>query len=94
LVSPHRINGNEGHSRLSTSELAHDGVSLFLRHVSVHAADGKVGFTKFLGEPVDLSTGVAEDDSLGDGQAIAAEKVSVNTWSGFCFSTLKPTYVS
>lgn len=90
----HGANGNNRHIRLSTSEFAHDGVSLLLRHVSVHAADGEVGLSKLFGKPVDLSTGVAEDDSLGNSQAMQATKITVNTCDGFCFSTLKPAYVS
>ncbi len=45
-------------------EVFHDGVSLFLRHVSVHGADGEVGLAHLLSQPVDLPLGVAEDDGL------------------------------
>lgn len=45
-------------------EVFHDGVSLFLRHVSVHGADGEVGLAHLLGQPVNLPLCVAEDDGL------------------------------
>jgi hypothetical protein len=48
----------------SLPEVFHDGVSLFLRHVSVHGTDGEVGLAHLFGQPVDLPLGVAEDDGL------------------------------
>jgi hypothetical protein len=35
----------------------------------VHAADGEVGLAHLLRKPINLATGVAEDDSLGNGEA-------------------------
>jgi len=35
----------------------------------VHGRNGEVGLSHLLGQPVDLSLGVAEDDGLGDGEA-------------------------
>lgn len=64
--------------RLTSPELGHDRIPLLLRHISVHAADGKVGFTELLGQPVDLSTGVAEDDGLGDGEAKGKQSTEVS----------------
>lgn len=61
---------SDQHTRGAASELGHDSVSLLLHHLSVHAANGEVGFTQFLREPVDLSARVAEDDRLRDGQRV------------------------
>ena len=49
---------------LAAPELLHDGVSLLLRHVSVHGAHSEVCLPHLLSEPVDLALGVAEDDRL------------------------------
>lgn len=38
----------------SGSELLHDGLSLFLRHVSVHGGHGEVGLPHLLRQPVHL----------------------------------------
>lgn len=38
----------------SGSELLHDGLSLFLRHVSVHGGHGEVGLSHLLRQPVHL----------------------------------------
>jgi hypothetical protein len=62
--------GSDENSGSSTSELGHDGVSLLLDHLSVHAADSEVGVSQLGGQPVDLSSGVTEDDSLRDGQSV------------------------
>jgi len=63
------VGGNEN-SSLSRSELAHDFVSFFLWHVSVHRRDREVRLAHLLGEPVDLSLRRAEDDGLGDGERV------------------------
>lgn len=39
----------------------------------MHAANGEVRLTKLLRKPVDLPTGVAEHNGLGDGQAARGE---------------------
>jgi hypothetical protein len=62
--------GGDEDSRGSRSELGHDSVSLFLNHFSVHTADREICLTQLFGKPVDLATGVAENDSLGDGQCV------------------------
>ena len=64
-------------TRLSTPELLHDRVPLFLGHVAVHRAHGEVGLPHLLGEPVHLALGVAEDDGLGDGQGVVQVTESV-----------------
>lgn len=63
------VGGNEN-SSLSRSELAHDFVSFFLWHVSVHRRDREVRLAHLFGEPVDLSLRRAEDDGLGDGERV------------------------
>lgn len=52
------------------SELLHDQITLTLVHVTVHGRDGEVTGSELVGEPVDLSAGVAEDDGLGDGDSL------------------------
>jgi hypothetical protein len=44
----------------------------------MHAANGKVGLAKLFSKPVDLSTGVTEDDSLGNGQTMAWQAQSAS----------------
>ena len=60
-----QVSGDE-HTRGAGSELLHDDIALCLVHVAVHGRDGEVASSELVGEPVDLSTGVAEDDGLGD----------------------------
>ena len=57
-------------SRVPLPELAHDAVSFFLIHRSVHAGDSEIAVNHFLGEPFDLCLGVAEDDGLSDSETI------------------------
>jgi len=52
------------------AELLHDNITLALLHVSVHSRDSEVTSSKLVGEPVDLSAGVAEDNGLGDGNGL------------------------
>lgn len=52
------------------TELLHNQVTLSLVHVTVHGRDGEVTSGELVGEPVDLSAGVAEDDGLGDGHGL------------------------
>jgi hypothetical protein len=62
--------GGDQHTRGSGAELLHDKITLGLVHVTVHGGDGEVASSELVGEPVDLSAGVAEDDSLGDGDSL------------------------
>uniref|UniRef100_A0A8W7PPN0 Uncharacterized protein n=1 Tax=Anopheles coluzzii TaxID=1518534 RepID=A0A8W7PPN0_ANOCL len=62
--------GRDQHPALAGPELFHNFVTLLLRHVAVHRADGKVGLAHLLRQPVDLAPGVAEDDRLRDGQRV------------------------
>lgn len=64
-----QVGGDENTGRAGT-ELLHDKVTLGLVHVTVHGRDGEVAGSELVGEPVDLSAGVAEDDSLGDGDCL------------------------
>ena len=64
-----QVSGDE-HTRRAGSELLHDDIALCLVHIAVHGGDGEVASSKLVGEPVDLSTGVAEDDGLGDGDGL------------------------
>jgi hypothetical protein len=66
--------------RLSTSELAHNGITLLLGHVTVHAADSEVRFSQLLSKPVDLSTSVAEHNGLRNSETeyfIVSERIIV-----------------
>lgn len=63
------IGGNED-SRVALSEILHDAVTLLLRHLAVHRGDGEVGLTHLVGQPIDLTAGVAEDDGLCDSKSV------------------------
>mmetsp|Transcript_109840 Transcript_109840/g.317569 ORF Transcript_109840/g.317569 Transcript_109840/m.317569 type:complete len:288 (-) Transcript_109840:444-1307(-) len=54
----------------TSAEFPHDNITFALVHISVHARDGEVALLHFLLQPVDLASGVAVDDSLGDGQSL------------------------
>jgi hypothetical protein len=64
-----QVSSDEDTGRSGT-ELLHDDVTLGLVHVAVHGGDGEVTGSELVGEPVDLPAGVAEDDSLGDGDGL------------------------
>lgn len=64
-----QIGGDED-TRGARAELLHDKVTLGLVHITVHGRDGEIAGSELVGEPVDLSAGVAEDDSLGDGDCL------------------------
>lgn len=64
-----QVGGDEDTGR-ARAEFLHDDVALALVHVTVHGRDGEVTGSELVGEPVDLSTGVAEDDGLGDGDGL------------------------
>lgn len=59
--------GSNQNTRRSRSELLHDHITLSLFHVTVHGRDGEVTGSQLVGKPIDLSSGVAEDNGLGDG---------------------------
>lgn len=61
-----QVSGYED-TRRARTELFHDYITLLLLHVTVHGGDGEVTSGQFVGQPVDLSPGVAEDDGLGNG---------------------------
>lgn len=52
------------------TELLHDNITLALLHVTVHGGDSEVTGSELVGEPVDLSAGVTEDNGLGDGDGL------------------------
>jgi len=60
------IGGSEN-TGVTITEVLHDLFTLTLGHVGVDGGDGVVGFVELLGDVVDLSAGVDEDDGLGDG---------------------------
>ena len=64
-----KISGNQDTGR-SRTEFLHDNITLGLLHVTVHGRDSEVTSSELVSEPVDLSAGVAEDDSLGDGDSL------------------------
>ena len=70
------ISGDEDTRRTGT-ELLHNQVTLSLVHVTVHGRDGEITGGELVGEPVDLSAGVAEDDGLGDGDGLVQVGESV-----------------
>jgi hypothetical protein len=45
------------HTAVSSPELLHDGVSLFLGHVSVHGGNGEICLSHLLCQPFNLHTG-------------------------------------
>jgi hypothetical protein len=71
-----QVGGDQDTGRSGT-ELLHDNVTLGLVHVTVHGGDGEVTGSELVGEPVDLPAGVAEDDSLGDGDSLVQVGESV-----------------
>ena len=62
--------GGDQDTRGARAELLHDDITLALVHVSVHGGHSKVAGSELVGEPVDLSAGVAEDDSLRDSDGL------------------------
>ena len=63
------VSGDQDTGRTGT-ELLHDNVTLGLVHVTVHGGDGEVTGSELVGEPVNLSAGVAEDNGLSDGDGL------------------------
>jgi hypothetical protein len=70
------VSGDQDTGRTGT-ELLHDNVTLALVHVTVHGRDSEVTGGELVGEPVDLSAGVAEDDGLGDGDGLVQVREGV-----------------
>jgi hypothetical protein len=70
------VGGDENTGRSGT-ELLHDDITLGLVHVTVHGGDGEVTGSELVGKPVDLPAGVAEDDSLGNGDGLVQVGESV-----------------
>lgn len=64
-------------TRRTGTELLHDEVTLALVHVTVHGGNGEIALSELVGEPVDLSSSVAEDDCLGDGDSLVQVRKSV-----------------
>jgi len=64
-----QVGGDQDAGRAGT-ELLHDDLTLTLLHISVHGRDSELTGSELLGQPVDLSAGVAEDDGLGDGDGL------------------------
>lgn len=64
-----KVSGNQDTGR-TRAELLHDNITLALLHVTVHGRDSEVTGSQLVGEPVDLSAGVAENDGLGDGDSL------------------------
>jgi len=62
--------GGDENTRGAGAELAHDHFALALVHVAVHGRDGEVLGVHLLRQPVDLSSRVAEDDGLRDGERL------------------------
>ena len=71
-----QISGDQNTRRTGT-ELLHNQVTLSLVHVTVHGRDGEVTGSELVGEPVDLSAGVAEDDGLGNGDSLVQVREGV-----------------
>jgi len=64
-----QVSGDQDTGRTG-SELLHDDLTLSLVHVTVHGGNSEFTLVKLLGEPVDLASGRAENDSLGDGDGL------------------------
>lgn len=60
-----KIGGDQNTGR-TRSELLHDQITLTLVHISVHGRDSEVTGSELVSEPINLSSGVAEDDGLRD----------------------------
>ena len=71
-----KVSGNQDTGR-TRAELLHDNITLALLHVTVHGRDSEVTGSQLVGEPVDLSAGVAENDGLGDGDSLVEIRESV-----------------
>jgi hypothetical protein len=63
------IGGDQDAGRAG-SELLHNQITLTLVHVTVHGRDSKVAGSELVGKPVDLSSGVAKDNCLCNGDGL------------------------
>lgn len=68
-TSGQQVGGNQNSGRTG-SEFSHNLVSVLLGHVGVDEGDGEVVLGQLLGQLLDLSSGVTEDDGLGDGDGV------------------------
>lgn len=62
--------GGDQHTRGARSKFSHNDVSGILVHITVSGGHGMVTLSHLVGEPVDFTTGVCEDNALGDGQRL------------------------
>lgn len=68
-TSGEQVGGDQDSGRTG-SELLHDELPSGLVHVTVHGGNGELPGVELLGQPVDLSSGRAKDDGLGDGDGL------------------------
>lgn len=71
------IGGDEDTGRSGT-ELSQDDVTILLSDISVSGRDSELLLAHLVGEVVDLSSGVAEDDGLGDVKSIVQVNKSIH----------------
>ena len=64
-----KISGDQDTGR-TRSEFLHNQITLTLVHVTVHSGNGEITGSELVGEPVDLSSGVAEYNCLCDGNGL------------------------
>lgn len=68
-TSGQQVSGDQNSGRTG-SELLHDGVSFLLWQVGVDGRDGEVVSGQSLGQLFDLTSGVTEDNGLGNGDRV------------------------
>lgn len=68
-TSGEQVGGDQDSGRTG-SELLHDELSSSLFHVTVHGGNGELSCGQLFSQPVDLSSGRAEDDGLGNGEGL------------------------
>ena len=83
-----KIGGNQ-HTGRTRTELLHDDISLSLFHVTVHGRDSEITGGELVGEPVYLSSGVAEDDCLRDSDSLVEIGQSIQLPVFFLDSNVK-----
>jgi len=71
-----KISGDQN-SAGTSSEFVQNEISFLHGNISVSGGDGEVSGSHLVGQPVDLSSGVAEDDCLGNIQGIVEVTQSV-----------------
>ena len=62
--------GCEENAGGSLSEILHDCIAFFLRHVAVHTRDCEICFSHFFSQPIHLSLRIAKDNCLCDRKSI------------------------